>query len=136
MNPFLDKLTDVLTAVEDHEGDALEAASDRMANTLADGRLVHLFGSGHSVLPIQDAFPRYGGFVGLHPLTDPRVTFLVPSMGRLGTELVSAVFEASGFHVAPHPPADENVLKLGRAHTSCKECLPLILTTGTLLNYK
>ncbi|MFP3980544.1 MAG: acyl-CoA dehydratase activase [Desulfobacterales bacterium] len=69
------------------------------------------------------------------PLTDPRVTFLIPSMGRLGTELVAAAFEASGFHVAPHPPADENVLKLGRAHTSCKECLPLILTTGTLLNY-
>ncbi|MFW6010924.1 MAG: acyl-CoA dehydratase activase [Desulfosalsimonas sp.] len=69
------------------------------------------------------------------PLTDPQVTFLIPSMGRLGTELVAAAFEASGFHVAPHPPADENVLKLGRAHTSCKECLPLILTTGTLLNY-
>ncbi|MFW6080546.1 MAG: acyl-CoA dehydratase activase [Desulfosalsimonas sp.] len=68
-------------------------------------------------------------------LTDPRVTFLIPSMGRLGTELVAAAFRASGFHVAPHPPADENVLKLGRAHTSCKECLPLILTTGTLLNY-
>ncbi|MFP4159460.1 MAG: acyl-CoA dehydratase activase [Desulfobacterales bacterium] len=68
-------------------------------------------------------------------LTDPRVTFLIPSMGRLGTELVSAAFRASGFNVAPHPPADENVLKLGRANTSCKECLPLILTTGTLLNY-
>lgn len=69
------------------------------------------------------------------PLTEPHVTFLIPSMGRLGTELVAAAFRASGFHVAPHPPADENVLKLGRAHTSCKECLPLILTTGTLLNY-
>jgi uncharacterized phosphosugar-binding protein len=73
MNPFLDKLTDVLTAVRESEGDALDAASDRMADALADGRLVHLFGSGHSVLPTQDAFPRYGGFVGLHPLTDPRV---------------------------------------------------------------
>jgi hypothetical protein len=27
-----------------------------------------LFGTGHSALPTQDAFPRYGGFVGLHPL--------------------------------------------------------------------
>ncbi|MGM0453276.1 MAG: acyl-CoA dehydratase activase, partial [Thermodesulfobacteriota bacterium] len=69
------------------------------------------------------------------PLTDPRVTFLIPSMGRLGTELLAAVFREAGFHVAHHPPADENVLKLGRAHTTCKECLPLILTTGTLLNY-
>lgn len=73
MNAFLDKLTDVLTAVKDHENDALDAAAERMADALAQGRLVHLFGSGHSVLPTQDAFPRYGGFVGLHPLTDPRV---------------------------------------------------------------
>ncbi len=66
---------------------------------------------------------------------DPRVTFLIPSMGRLSTEAMAAVFRHAGYHVAPHPPADEAVLKLGRAHSSCKECLPLILTTGTLLNY-
>lgn len=73
MTAFLDKLTDVLAAVKDNENDALDAAAERMADALARGRLVHLFGSGHSVLPTQDAFPRYGGFVGLHPLTDPRV---------------------------------------------------------------
>jgi predicted nucleotide-binding protein (sugar kinase/HSP70/actin superfamily) len=69
------------------------------------------------------------------PMTDPRVTFLIPSMGRISTEAISEVFRDAGYHVAPHPPADEGVLKLGRANTSCKECLPLILTTGTLLNY-
>jgi len=69
------------------------------------------------------------------PMTDPRVTLLIPSMGRISTEAISAVFRDAGYHVAPHPPADEAVLKLGRANTSCKECLPLILTTGTLLNY-
>ncbi len=69
------------------------------------------------------------------PLTDPRVTVLLPSMGRLGTEAFSAVFQGLGFNARAHPPADENILKLGRGNTSCKECLPLILTTGTLLNY-
>jgi predicted CoA-substrate-specific enzyme activase len=68
-------------------------------------------------------------------MTDPRVTFLIPSMGRISTEAISEVFHDAGYHVAPHPPADEAVLKLGRSNTSCKECLPLILTTGTLLNY-
>jgi predicted nucleotide-binding protein (sugar kinase/HSP70/actin superfamily) len=34
-----------------------------------------------------------------------------------------------------HRESDEAILKLGRANTSCKECLPLILTTGTLLSY-
>ncbi len=69
------------------------------------------------------------------PLNDPQVTLLFPSMGRIATEAICAVFKEAGYHVALHPPADEAVLKLGRANTSCKECLPLILTTGTLLNY-
>ncbi len=68
-------------------------------------------------------------------MADPRVKFLIPSMGRLGTELLASVFRDAGFNVVHHPPADEAVLKTGRANTSCKECLPLILTTGKLLNY-
>jgi uncharacterized phosphosugar-binding protein len=43
------------------------------ADSLAGGGLVHLFGSGHSVLPCQEAFPRYGSFIGFNPLTDPRL---------------------------------------------------------------
>ncbi len=68
-------------------------------------------------------------------MTDPNVTLLIPSMGWISTQAIAAVFQGAGYHVAPHPPADEAVLKLGRANTSCKECLPLILTTGAMLNY-
>ncbi|RJP86078.1 MAG: activase [Desulfobacteraceae bacterium] len=68
-------------------------------------------------------------------LTDPRVTLLIPSMGWIATQSLAAVFRGAGFNVASHPPSDEAILKIGRAHTSCKECLPLILTTGTMLNY-
>ena len=69
------------------------------------------------------------------PLSDPRVTVLLPSMGRLASEAVAAVFNGLGINAIAHPPADEAILKLGRGHTSCKECLPLILTTGSLLNH-
>jgi len=68
-------------------------------------------------------------------MTDPRVSLLFPSMGDLVTESMAAIFRGRGFNAKAHPPADETILKLGRANTSCKECLPLILTTGTLLNY-
>ena len=67
------------------------------------------------------------------PMHDPRVTFIFPSMGRYSSEAMSAVFRGAGFNAVAQSPADENVLKLGRANTSCKECLPLILTTGALL---
>ncbi|HUV50942.1 MAG TPA: acyl-CoA dehydratase activase [Anaerolineae bacterium] len=69
------------------------------------------------------------------PAGDPRVTLLFPSMGRISSESLAALFRGFGFNAIAHPPSDEAVLKLGRANTSCKECLPLILTTGTLLNY-
>ena len=69
------------------------------------------------------------------PMTDSRVKLLIPSMGKLATESIEAVFRGIGYNAIAHPPSDEAVLKLGRANTLCKECLPLILTTGTLLNY-
>jgi predicted CoA-substrate-specific enzyme activase len=69
------------------------------------------------------------------PITDSRVKLLIPSMGKLTTESLAAVFRGIGFNAIAHPPSDETILKLGRANTSCKECLPLILTTGTLLNF-
>lgn len=67
------KLVEILEDFADSQDEALNAAAERCAETLKSGGLVHLFGSGHSVLPTQDAFPRYGSFVGLHPLTDARL---------------------------------------------------------------
>ena len=69
------------------------------------------------------------------PMTDPSVTILFPSVGLLASESLGAAFKSQGYNVAVHPPSDEAILKLGRANTSCKECLPLLLTTGSLLNY-
>lgn len=43
------------------------------ADSIAGGGLVHLFGSGHSIIPVLDIFPRYGSFAGFHPLMDSRL---------------------------------------------------------------
>ncbi len=69
------------------------------------------------------------------PLNDSDITLLFPSMGALGTEALAASFRSAGIRAKALPPGDESILKIGRGHTSCKECLPLILTTGSLLNY-
>ncbi len=71
----------------------------------------------------------------LVPITDSRVTFLMPSMGELGSRALAAAMRSVGYHAKAHHPSDESILKIGRGNTSCKECLPLILTTGTLLDY-
>lgn len=69
------------------------------------------------------------------PITDPRVTVLFPSMGRFPSEAMAAAFRHSGMHTFAYPPADEKILRIGRGNTTCKECLPLILTSGTLIDY-
>lgn len=70
---FLAGLVKMIEQVEASQDGALDAAAAAMADALQKRQLVHLFGSGHSVIPTLDAFPRYGSFVGLHPLNDPRL---------------------------------------------------------------
>lgn len=71
--PFLRRLIEILDEVADSQDEALDRAAAAMADALQAQHLVHLYGSGHSHMPTLDAFPRYGGFVGLHPLNDPRL---------------------------------------------------------------
>jgi uncharacterized phosphosugar-binding protein len=51
----------------------IRKAAEFAAESIAQGGLVHLFGSGHSVIPVLDIFPRYGSFAGFHPLMDSRL---------------------------------------------------------------
>ena len=44
-----------------------------MAQSIENEGRVYMFGSGHSVIPVLDIFPRYGSFVGFFPLYDPRL---------------------------------------------------------------
>ena len=70
-----------------------------------------------------------------YSIYDPSVHLLLPSMGSLTSELMAAVFSGAGIRATAIPVYDQHTLKTGRANTSCKECLPLILTTGGLLNH-
>jgi len=59
--------------------DAIAKVAEQAANTIISDHWVRLFGSGHSVLPVQDCFPRYGGYVGFFPMMDPRLMWATVS---------------------------------------------------------
>jgi predicted CoA-substrate-specific enzyme activase len=69
------------------------------------------------------------------PLNHPDVRIIIPAMGRFGHELLVKCFEKVGIRAYAMPPADEDVLKLGRGNSSCKECLPLQTTVGSMMKY-
>ncbi len=68
-------------------------------------------------------------------ITDPRVRIVMPSMGDLNSEAAAAALRYMGARASAAPPPGERELKLGRGNSSCKECLPLQMTVGSLLRY-
>ncbi len=68
-------------------------------------------------------------------LSDPSVDILLPSMGDLASELFAAGMRSQGFNAKAVKMPDSEILKYGRAVATGKECLPLILMTGSLLDY-
>lgn len=70
---YLENISKVIEKIDKEQTENIKKAADLCAKAINEGKLVHLFGSGHSVLPVQDVFPRYGGVVGWHPCMDPRL---------------------------------------------------------------
>ena len=54
------------------------------ADTIASGGLVHMFGTGHSRMAVEEMFPRYGSFPGFHPLVELSTTFHTQVVGANG----------------------------------------------------
>jgi uncharacterized phosphosugar-binding protein len=70
---YLERTAQLIERIRTTQGAALQQAGELAANAIAGGGRVYLFGSGHSVIPVMDVFPRYGSFVGFYPLYDPRL---------------------------------------------------------------
>jgi predicted nucleotide-binding protein (sugar kinase/HSP70/actin superfamily) len=70
-----------------------------------------------------------------YSLKDKKVHLLIPSMGDFGSRCLAACFRYAGVNATNVEAPNEKELKLGRANSSCKECLPLMLTVGSLLDY-
>ncbi len=54
---------------------AIGRAADWFAETIGAGRMVHVFGSGHSRIVVEEMWPRYGSFPGFNPIVELSLTF-------------------------------------------------------------
>ena len=68
----------------DGQADAIERVSELCADAIAAGGLVHLFGTGHSRIPVEEMFPRYGSYPGFHPIVELSMTFHTQVVGANG----------------------------------------------------
>jgi len=71
---YLDRCRNLVDAVE-RQLPQIATAAEWFAASILAGRVVHLFGAGHSRIPVEEMWPRYGSFPGFHPIVELSLTF-------------------------------------------------------------
>ena len=88
---------------------ALDRAAAICADAIAGGGLVHLFGTGHSRMSVEEMFPRYGSYPGFHPIVELSTTFHTQVVGANGQRQAMFIEGVEGlaevilrnFHLSP-----------------------------------
>jgi uncharacterized phosphosugar-binding protein len=81
---YLDAAHAILERIRATQLEAIERAAQICADTIAGDGLVHLFGSGHSRMFVEEMFPRHGSFPGFHPIVELSLTFHNQVVGANG----------------------------------------------------
>ena len=71
---YLEKSRGLIETVAAQE-EKINLVADRFAQTILAGRMVHVFGSGHSRILVEEMWPRYGSFPGFNPIVELSLTF-------------------------------------------------------------
>ena len=86
----------VLDRIATTQADAMERASQWCADAIAADGLVHLFGTGHSRIPVEEMFPRYGSYPGFNPIVELSMTFHTQVVGANGQRQAMAIERMPG----------------------------------------
>lgn len=87
MNPataYLDAASAILDRIRATQLPALEHAAQLCTDAISGGGLVHLFGTGHSRMFIEEMFPRHGSFPGFHSIVELSLTYHNQVVGANG----------------------------------------------------
>jgi len=140
----VDHARQLLDTIASSQAEAIERASQLCAEAIASDGVVHLFGSGHSRIPVEEMFPRYGSYPGFHPLVELSTTFHTQVVGANGQrqamfiERVSGLAEAILANFRLEPPdifmifsaSGRNMLAIEMAQGARRRGLPVIAVTS------
>jgi uncharacterized phosphosugar-binding protein len=117
---YLGAVRKALDTIAATQLDGIREAARRFAGSILAGRLVHVFGTGHSRMAVEEMFPRYGSFPGFHPIVELSMTFHNPVVGANGQRQAMFLENVQGFG----PVLWRNFV------TSPDDCLLAISTSG------
>jgi uncharacterized phosphosugar-binding protein len=96
---WLNNARDIMSRIEETQIDNIKAAAEAMADSIECGRWVHTFGCGHATIPIEEMYPRIGGFVGFHPMIELPLTFFTRITGEMGVHQFVFLERVEGYGV-------------------------------------
>lgn len=87
----------VMDRIESTQLDTIRQAAALMADSIGAERWVHTFGCGHATIPVEEMYPRIGGFVGFHPMVELPLTFFTRVTGEMGIHQFLFLERAAGY---------------------------------------
>src|SRR5574338_418210 len=94
---YVQQARSILDRIESTQMDAIERAAEICANAIAGDGLVHLFGTGHSRIFVEEMFPRHGSFPGFHPIVELSLTYHNLVVGSNGQRQAMFLEHVEGF---------------------------------------
>jgi uncharacterized phosphosugar-binding protein len=92
---YLSQCRGIIDAVE-KQSTAIQKTADWFAQSILAGRMVHVFGSGHSRIMVEEMWPRYGSFPGFNPIVELSLSFHNLVIGANGQRQAMFLENVSG----------------------------------------
>lgn len=71
---YLEKCAAIIEKIKAQQ-QKIKLVAQWFSESILAGRVVHLFGSGHSRIMVEEMWPRYGSFPGFNPIVELSLTF-------------------------------------------------------------
>ena len=117
---YLNKCEAIIKKVSAQKNE-IQKAAQWFAESILAGRVVHIFGSGHSRIMVEEMWPRYGSFPGFNPIVELSLSFHNLVIGANGQRQAMFLENVSGFA--------ERILR--NFDLSSKDCALIISSSGT-----
>src|SRR6476661_10676201 len=96
---WLNNVRTIMDRIEATQMDRIRAAAEVMADSIECGHWVHTFGCGHATIPIEEMYPRIGGFVGFHPMIELPLSFFTHITGDMGVHQFVFLERVEGYGI-------------------------------------
>ena len=117
---YLEKCAAIIEKVKAQQ-QQIQQSAQWFAETILAGRVVHLFGSGHSRIMVEEMWPRYGSFPGFNPIVELSLTFHNNVTGANGQRQAMFLENVSGLA--------ERILR--NFNLSEKDCALIVSSSGS-----